>query len=141
MASTTITRTKKAAAAPAIVMAAAWEKFPTRADFGIEPFDFPAFTLPKLGNAAGVSRSWANEATRLARVTKHGVKVTFDGQTKDYKSVAEAFRDLRLPFEKHIKFRGLVKASGKEAFSHKDKLYLFALIENAPEAAEVVAGH
>jgi hypothetical protein len=42
--------------------------------------------------------------------------------------VAEAFRALRLPLSKHIKFRLGLKASGSESFVHNDKMYIFALI-------------
>ncbi|MDR5751141.1 MULTISPECIES: hypothetical protein [unclassified Caballeronia] len=114
-------------AAPA-VMAAAWERFPTRSDFGLEPIKFPAFQMPKLGNAAGVSRSWANEKVRAARIVKHAVVVTHNGETQTFKSVADAFRSLRLEFSKHIRFRLALKSSGKETFEQGGKMYSFSLV-------------
>ena len=118
--------------APVQAAAPAWERFPRSEDFGGEPINLPKYFGPKAQNSAGVAASWTNSATRLARVTKHGVKVTFNGETKEYKSVAEAFRDLRLPFEKHIKFRGVLKASKKEAFTNaKGEVFMFTLVEAA----------
>lgn len=83
----------------------------------------------KAGNAQGVASSWANVKVREARLTRHGVKVTFNGVTTEYRSVREAFRENRLPDAKHIKFRGQLKASGRESFEFKGKLYLFALCD------------
>ncbi|WP_250512361.1 hypothetical protein [Caballeronia sp. INDeC2] len=123
------TLTTKTAAAPAIVMAPAWERFPTRADFGLEPIKFPAFKIPAR-NAAGVSRSWGDQAVRAARITKHGVVVTHDGKVTEHRSVAEAFRAHRLPFEKHIKFRLALKQSpsGQSVFESGGKFYTFSLV-------------
>lgn len=128
----TITRANKAAATSEVVNLGPW-KFPKRSDF---IFDFPKrsdFGLAALdatkGNAEGVSKSWANASTRIARMTKHGVKVTDGGKSIEFKSVAAAFRELRLPFEKHIKFRLSLKQSqtGKETFVHNDRMYMFEL--------------
>jgi hypothetical protein len=131
---TTITRknAKKNATVPAAVVMEA-VRFPKRSDFF---YDFPtraSMGLPALdakkSNAAGVSQSWSNAKVREARTTKHGVKVSFDGKTTEYKSVAAAFRELRLPFEKHIKFRLGLKASGAAHFENGGKLYAFALVD------------
>ncbi|MDR5757665.1 hypothetical protein [Caballeronia sp. LZ035] len=122
-------------AAPAVVhAAAAWEKFPTRADFGLEPITFPVFQMPKLGNAAGVSRSWADEKVRAARIVKHAVVVTHNGQMTEHRSVAEAFRAHRLEFSKHIKFRLALKSSGKETFEQGGKFYAFSLVTGVSAA-------
>ncbi|WP_250534380.1 hypothetical protein [Caballeronia sp. AZ10_KS36] len=130
----TITAKKSTkAAAPAVAAAFRFPKrsdfffdFPRRTDFGL-----PALKLPKLGNSAGVAKSWANEKVRAARIQKHGVRVTFDGQTTEHRSVAEAFRALRLPFEKHIKFRLGLKAAGQSVFESGGKMYAFALVQAA----------
>jgi hypothetical protein len=125
------TLTAKKVATTEVVNLGPW-KFPKRSDFH---FDFPKrtdFGLAALdatkGNAEGVSRSWARPEVRAARLVKNGVKVTFDGTTTEFKSVAEAFRALRLPFEKHIKFRAVVKAKGAESFVHNDKMYIFTIV-------------
>jgi len=106
--------------------------FPKRSDF---IFDFPKrtdFGLAALdalkGNAEGVSRSWTNVKVREARMTKHGVRVTFDGAVTEHKSVAEAFRAFRLPMAKHIKFRLGLKAAGSAYFESGGKMYSFALV-------------
>ena len=125
MARKTLTAKAPAAVAPAV--AAAWTRFPRGEDFGLEPIKFPAFKIPA-GNAAGVSRSWANEKVRAARIVKHGVVVTHNGTIQEFKSVAEAFRQLRLPFEKHIKFRLAVKTKGADIFEHNGAMYSFALV-------------
>ncbi|SAK95236.1 hypothetical protein AWB78_05317 [Caballeronia calidae] len=119
---------KAAATVSPVVMAAAWERFPRGEDFGLEPLVLPAFKMPKFGNAAGVSASWNDAAVRIARTTKNGVRVTFDGSTKEYRSVKEAFTALRLPIQKHIKFRGVLKKSLREAFAAPDgKVYMFEI--------------
>lgn len=65
-----------------------------------------------VARAAAISASWANPEVHKARCTHHGVKV--DGV--QYRSVAEAFKSLKLSMNKHIAFRKLLKASGKETF-------------------------
>jgi hypothetical protein len=50
-------------------------------------------------------------------------RITVDG--KPYRSVAIAFSELNLPMSKHIKFRSVLKASGKETFEHDGVKYDF----------------
>lgn len=72
----------------------------------------------RASNSVGVALSWRNPEVRTARLTRDGVKVTdSEGNSFEFKSVAEAFRTLRLPFEKHIKFRLALKASRKEVIN------------------------
>lgn len=69
----------------------------------------------------------APEGSRLAeRTIRHSV--TVDGAA--YKSVADAFRALKLPMGKHIRFRGALKTSpsGKLAFENGAKSYAFKLV-------------
>jgi hypothetical protein len=138
MARKTLTASKQAAAT--IVNPTPW-RFPKRADFhfdfprgvqfGLPALSLPAFEIPKLGNSRGVAKSWTNAATRIARTTKNGVSVTFDGSTQTFRSVAEAFRTLRLEFSRHIRFRGVLKASKREAYATADgRVYMFEIIEN-----------
>lgn len=118
---------KKPAAAAALADLGPYP-FPKRSDFVSEWLcDWKARVA---GNAAGVAKSWANEKVRAARLVKNGVRVRFDGKDTEYKSVAEAFRVLRLPFEKHIKFRLALKASRKEIFATPDgRLLVFTIAE------------
>jgi hypothetical protein len=60
---------------------------------------------------------------------RHGVKVMWNGQQpQEFKSVGAAFRALKLPVQKHIKFRAVVKAQGKTYFEHKGVTYAFELV-------------
>lgn len=64
-----------------------------------------------------VAETWKKPEVAEARRKRHGVIV----DSVEYRSVAEAFRDLKLPMEKHIKFRMKLKAqAGKkiEEFGH-----------------------
>lgn len=82
---------------------------------------------------ASMSASWKDPEVRAARSARHGVSVHEQGDaanTKaDFKSVAEAFRQLRLPMSKHIKLRLEVKDSGSAKFEHGKKTFVFKLIE------------
>lgn len=59
------------------------------------------------------------------RFIRHGVRVA----GTDYKSVAAAFQELKLPMGKHIPFRAKLKASGAETFEHDGQKYNFKLVE------------
>lgn len=60
------------------------------------------------------------------RTVRHGVTVDGSG----YQSVAAAFRELRLPMGRHIKFRGALKTSpnGQLAFEQDGRRYKFELV-------------
>lgn len=58
-------------------------------------------------NSAGIKESWKVPEIREKRTQRSAVEVN----GAQYKSVAEAFRELGLPMEKHIKFRGALKAA------------------------------
>jgi hypothetical protein len=64
----------------------------------------------KAKRAAGTSLSWAHPETRAKRIARHGVEV--DGVY--YKSVADAYRALGLPMNKHIAHRAELKANGRD---------------------------
>jgi hypothetical protein len=83
---------------------------------------------PRTSNAAGIAASWLNPEVAAARLKRNGTEVTVDGVTTEYKSVAEAFRALTLPVEKHIRFRMRLKASGTEIFEHDGKQYHFKIV-------------
>lgn len=85
-------------------------------------------TKGRASNSAGVAASWADPEVAAARLTRDGVKVTFEGTAKEFKSVNEAFHDYRLPVSKHIRFRLKLKASGKETFEFAGKKYEFEIV-------------
>jgi hypothetical protein len=59
------------------------------------------------------------------------MRVTFNGTTQDFRSAAEAFRALRLPMSKCIRFRGEVKAKGKAVFERNGGMYAFEAVAAA----------
>lgn len=73
-------------------------------------------------NSAGVSRSWQDPETKVARTTRHAVLVN---GTQTFRSTAEAFRQLKLQMSKHIAFRAQLKAAGVLAFDGK---FVFAIV-------------
>lgn len=90
------------------------------------------FSRAKPGKDVGasISRSWLDKDVRAARSARHSVMVGEQGEKPtEYKSVADAFRQLRLPMEKHIKFRGVVKTDGKATFEHGKKVFTFKLVK------------
>lgn len=132
IARTTLRATRKTATTPVAAF-----RFPKRSDFH---FDFPrgvdfglaplVFAKARSAQGEGVSKSWADESVRAARMTKHGVTVKAGGKTAEFKSTAAAFRALRLPMSKCIAFRGKLKASGKEVFEHNRVMHAFRLLES-----------
>ena len=66
-------------------------------------------------------------AVKVARTTCSTVNVVCNVQeiNASYKSVAAAFEGLGLPMNKHIKFRGELKAAGKLTFMHEGFEYHF----------------
>jgi len=59
-----------------------------------------------------VAASWDDPAVKAARSVKNKVKVN----GVEYRSVKAAFEALKLPLEKHIVFRGELKATGRKNF-------------------------
>jgi transposase-like protein len=73
--------------------------------------------------SAAIAASWKNKGVAAARATRHGVVVVWAGRSEKYSSVREAFVRLGLPLGRHIKFRGVLKASGRAEFNgHKFSL-------------------
>lgn len=82
----------------------------------------------RASNSEGVALSWRNPEVRTARLTRDGITVAdSNGVTQTFKSVAEGFRSLRLPFEKHIKFRLALKASRSEKIEKDGVIYTFTM--------------
>lgn len=73
--------------------------------------------------AEGVKASWANETVAAARAVKNKVKV--GGEV--YRSVLQAFQELKLDVNKHIKFRAELKAKGRATFEGN----VFTIVPNA----------
>jgi hypothetical protein len=109
--------------APADYSPWAW---PRGVDFGVPP------AAEQAAHSRGVAASWNDEKVRAARMQRNGVKVMWNGQQpQEFKSVGAAFRALKLPVQKHIKFRALVKAQGKAYFEHKGVTYAFECVPAA----------
>jgi len=67
---------------------------------------------PKLANnrSNAMRQSWENPSVASLRASRVAVKVYHNEKlVGEYKSVAEAFRKLALPFAKHIQFRGYLR--------------------------------
>lgn len=85
--------------------------------------------------SAAIAASWNDPLVAQKRMTRHGVTVTCNGNSAEYKSVRAAFGTLGLPDSKHIRFRMLVKANGSAVFEFNGEKYHFTTM-----AAEDVAG-
>lgn len=99
--------------------------------------DATAKTTPKVGAKSGltlsqaIAASWADPSVAAARMTRHGVVVTCNGSTGEFKSVRAAFSALGLPDSKHIRFRMKVKELGQAIFEHEGQKYHFSTTEGA----------
>jgi hypothetical protein len=69
--------------------------------------------------AKAISKSWADPKVAAKRKERHGVRVA----GVEYKSVGDAFRQLRLPMEKHVKFRQDLKANG-DRLKFQDHIFI-----------------
>lgn len=73
-----------------------------------------------------IAASWGDKKVAAARSLKHKVKV---GGT-EYNSVADAFRQLKLPMGHHIRFRMELKAAGKKVYeTAKGVKHIFTLVQ------------
>ncbi|MFM0035963.1 hypothetical protein [Paraburkholderia strydomiana] len=86
--------------------------------------------LGRACNSEGVSESWADQTVREGRLTRDGVQVTLpSGEVRAYKSTREAFRNLRLPDNQHIRFRLKLKAERVHTFTTRDgREYRFGIV-------------
>lgn len=87
----------------------------------------------RASNSEGIAASWARPEVAAARLTRHGVEVKVDGVVEEFKSTAAAFREHRLPMNKHIRFRLTLKEAGEAVFEHNGKKYAFTLVETFEE--------
>jgi len=83
--------------------------------------------------SAAIAASWNDPLVAQKRMTRHGVMVTCNSSTAEYKSVRAAFAALGLPDSKHIRFRMLVKEHGTAVFEFNGEKYLFATIADVAE--------
>lgn len=87
--------------------------------------------VTKTAQQRGVMESWTDEEIAAKRLTRNEVIVTKpDGSESAYASVRVAFTQLRLPDEKHIRFRLKLKAApaGRAVpFDWNGKTYTFRL--------------
>jgi hypothetical protein len=74
--------------------------------------------------STAVAASWTNKAVAASRAVRTNVSVA--GTV--YRSVREAFEQLKLPLGQHIKFRMELKAEGVKTFEHDGKKYNFKTI-------------
>lgn len=88
----------------------------------------------------GIAESWKIRDVREARLTRNSVYVSFTAKNGEkvpeqgYRSVHEAFEQLRLPMGKHIRFRKKLKAEIKLTFIADNGVeYKFHLAEAAAE--------
>jgi hypothetical protein len=101
---------------------------------GSEPKPAVKSSGSKASNSDGVAASWADSEVREARLTRDGVKVELEGkEVGTFKSTREAFRALRLPDNKHIRFRLRLKeahriSGGSETFEQNGKKYVFTIV-------------
>ena len=101
---------------------------------GSEPKPAAKSSGSKASNSDGVAASWADSEVREARLTRDGVKVELEGkEVGTFKSTREAFRALRLPDNKHIRFRLRLKeahriSGGSETFEQNGKKYVFTIV-------------
>jgi len=80
-------------------------------------------------NRVGATESWTDEGVREARMKREGVQVTMpDGFVRTFKSVAAAFKELRLPMSKHVRFRLKLKVERAATFEYGAKPYAFKLV-------------
>jgi hypothetical protein len=82
--------------------------------------------LSNLKLSESVKKTWEDPIVRQKRGEHHAVKVENYGE---FSSVADAFRKLDLPMNKHKEFRLKLKAEKTQTFRFEDKEYIFKLIE------------
>jgi len=85
--------------------------------------------IGRASNSEGVRLSWLNPVVKAERLTRDSVVVTVDGVESSFKSTREAFRELRLPISKHIRFRLKLKAARTATFESGGKAYHFEIRE------------
>lgn len=80
-----------------------------------------------------IAASWNDPLVAQKRMTRHGVSVTVNGKSGEFKSARSAFEQLGLPTSKCIRFRMALKAAGEAIFEHDGQQYHFAIVELSGE--------
>lgn len=76
--------------------------------------------------SASIAKSWTNKAVAEARATKNKVKVN----GTEYRSVLDAFEQLKLPVGQHITFRMALKETGRKVFeTEKGVKHTFTIVK------------
>jgi hypothetical protein len=83
-------------------------------------------TAVSITRSKAISESWSNAKTAKKRARRDNVAVERVGT---FRSVCQAFKQLNLPLNQHIKFRMSVKHDGIGMFEAGDKQYHFKLVE------------
>lgn len=79
--------------------------------------------------SVAIAKSWERPDVAEKRRTRHGVQVTVNGKSNEFKSVRTAFAELGLPDEKHIRFRMKLKEHHTAVFEYEGISYTFNLVE------------
>ncbi len=83
-----------------------------------------------------IAASWQDPQVRQKRSARHHVRVLWkekgSKRVDEFRSVRQAFQELQLPLNKHIKFRVQLKAEGKKEFEG----FQFAIIDGPTEQNE-----
>lgn len=78
----------------------------------------------KVSRAEAISASWKDPEVAAKRAERTHVKAG----NRVYRSVREAFQDLRLPLNKHIKFRMELKQVQELTFKHEGRAITFHVV-------------
>lgn len=90
------------------------------------------YNAPSSANRSeAIAKTWEDPAVKAKRSKRDNVKC--NGAV--FRSVLDAFRKLRLPVHKHIKFRMVLKELGTATFEHDNKQYEFELTNSQKELA------
>lgn len=75
--------------------------------------------------ADAIKKSWADPKVAAARSERTHVKAS----GKMFRSVKQAFEELGLPLEKHIRFRMQLKQVAEMTFNHEGRTIKFAVVQ------------
>lgn len=76
--------------------------------------------------ADAIKKSWADPKVAAARSERTHVKAS----GKMFRSVKQAFEELGLPLEKHIRFRMQLKQVAEMTFNHEGRTIKFAVVQD-----------
>jgi hypothetical protein len=85
-----------------------------------------------MNRSEAIRESWNDKGIAASRATRDNVAV--EGHEGVFRSVGEAFKTLKLPMGKHIRFRGELKQKGKLTFTHNNKEFNFKVVKKEATA-------